>query len=504
MSQNTNLQNTKSFYITTTLPYVNGDPHIGFAMEIIRADVIARYKKALGYDVFFNTGTDEHGLKLYEAARDRGIDIMDFLDEASSKFKDLIGDLNISPDIHFIRTTDAHHIKSSQALWNRVMDRGYIYKKNYQTKYCVGCEENKTDSELEDGKCPTHPNREIEIIDEENYFFKLSALADQLYTLFESNPKIVIPESRLNEMKEFVKRGLEDFSISRLKEKMPWGIDVPGDEKHVMYVWFDALTNYISTLGWPENENEAGENGTELGNFNKYWRDGTPIQYCGKDNTRFQSITWQSMLLAAGLPNTQSIIINGWITGEGGVKMSKSLGNTINPSEVVLEYGADALRFFVTKELQPFEDSPFAINKFKEVYNAHLANGIGNQVSRVMKMAVSYEAKLSNELVESVKSSIDILSGIANKYVEDFRLDLYVQEIFDDFTKLDQFIQEEQPFKKFKVEPEAARKDLIYLQEKLLAGAYRLSIIMPKTSEAVIDCITNHKMPEEPLFLRKE
>ena len=504
MSQNIKNQDKKSFYITTTLPYVNGDPHIGFAMEIIRADVIARYKKALGFDVFFNTGTDEHGLKLYETAKERGMDIMDFLDEASSKFKNLIGDLDILSDIHFIRTTDKHHITSSQALWNRVKERGYIYKKNYQTKYCVGCEENKTDSELVDGKCPVHPNRDIEIIDEENYFFKLSALADQLYTLFESNPQIVIPESRLNEMKEFVKRGLEDFSISRLKVKMPWGIDVPEDNDHVMYVWFDALTNYISTLGWPENENDEKKGNGEIGNFNKYWRDGIPVQYCGKDNTRFQAITWQSMLLAAGLPNTHKIIINGWITGEGGVKMSKSLGNTVNPTEVVEEYGADALRFFVTKELQPFEDSPFAMNKFKEVYNAHLANGIGNLVSRVMKMAVSYEAKLSSEQIEGARVSVDILNGKENKHIEDFRLDLYVQEIFDNFTKLDQFIQEEQPFKKFKVEPELARKDLIHLQEQLLIGAYKLSIVMPNTSSLIIDCITNHKMPEAPLFLRKD
>ena len=487
-------QTQKTFYITTTLPYVNGEPHIGFAMEIIRADVIARYKKALGYDVFFNTGTDEHGLKLFETAKEKGMEIMDFLNEISSLYKKLLVDLDISSDIHFIRTTDEHHKKSAQALWKRVQDNGYIYKKNYQTKYCVGCEENKTDSELVDGHCPIHPNRELEIIDEENYFFKLSALQSELFTLFESNPRFVIPESRLNEMKEFVKRGLEDFSISRLKSKMPWGIDVPNDPEHVMYVWFDALTNYISTLGWPEDE----------ANFNKYWVSGTPVQYCGKDNTRFQSITWQSMLLAAKLPTTQSIIINGWITGEGGVKMSKSLGNTINPSEVASEYGADALRFFVTKELQPFEDSPFAIHKFKEIYNAHLANGIGNLVSRMMKMATSYEAKLSEDDVKDAQLAVDILNDKENKNVESFRLDLYVQEIFDEFTKLDQFIQKEEPFKKFKVEPEAARKDLVYLQRQLLVGAYKLSIIMPKTSETIIDCIINHKMPEAPLFLRKD
>jgi methionyl-tRNA synthetase len=210
------------------------------------------------------------------------------------------------------------------------------------------------------------------------------------------------------------------------------------------------------------------------------------------------------MLLAAKLPTTQSIIINGWITGEGGVKMSKSLGNTINPSEVALEYGADALRFFVTKELQPFEDSPFAINKFKEVYNAHLANGIGNLVSRMMKMATSYEAKLSGDDVKDAQLAVDILNGKENKNIENYRLDLYVQEIFDEFTKLDQFIQKEEPFKKFKVDPEAARKDLVYLQRQLLIGAYKLSIIMPNTSSVIIDCILNHKMPEAPLFLRKD
>lgn len=483
--------NNKAFYITTTLPYVNADPHIGFAMEIIRADVIARYKKSLGFDVFFNTGTDEHGLKLYEAAKNRGLDIMEFLDGVVLNYKKLLVDLNISSDIHFIRTTDKHHLESSQALWNKVLENGYIYKKNYQTKYCVGCEENKTDSELVDGKCPLHPNRDIELIDEENYFFKLSALQDELYTLFESNPKLVIPESRLNEMKEFVRRGLEDFSISRVKSKMPWGIDVPGDDNQVMYVWFDALTNYISTLGWPEDAKS----------FEKYWINGTPVQYCGKDNTRFQSITWQAMLIAAGLPNTNNIVINGWITGAGGVKMSKSLGNTINPMDVVLEYGADALRFFVTKELQPFEDSPFTMDKFKEVYNAHLANGIGNLVSRMMKMATSYGAILSVDRIKEIENSI---VGISNSDIDDFRLDLYVQSIFDEFTKLDQFIQKEEPFKKFKIDPDAARADLIYLQEQLLSGAYKLAIVMPNTSSTIIDCVVNHKMPETPLFVRKD
>ena len=210
------------------------------------------------------------------------------------------------------------------------------------------------------------------------------------------------------------------------------------------------------------------------------------------------------MLLAAKIPNTHTIVINGWITGEGGIKMSKSIGNVVDPLMVISEYGADALRFFVTKELQPFEDSPFEIGKFKEVYNAHLANGIGNLVSRMMKMATSYGAKLSEENIKNSQDSVDILNNQENKDIESFRLDLYVQGIFDEFTKLDQFIQKEEPFKKFKINPDGAVKDLIYLQEQLLINAYKLSIVMPKTSETIIDCIINHKMPEAPLFLRKE
>lgn len=495
MSQN------KNFYITTTLPYVNSDPHIGFAVEIIRADVIAKYKKALGFNVFFNTGTDEHGLKLYETAKERGMDIMDYLDEASSKYRDLLIDLKLENDIHFIRTTDAHHITSAQALWNRVKENGFIYKKNYQTKYCVGCEENKTDSELVDGKCPLHPNRELELIDEENYFFKLSALQDRMAEFFDKNPKIVIPEWRFNEMKEFIKRGLEDFSISRLKSKMPWGIDVPDDENHVMYVWFDALTNYISTLGWPESEADSN------GDFNKYWRDGSPVQYCGKDNTRFQSITWQSMLIAAGLPNTKNIIIDGWIVGEGGMKMSKSLGNAIDAKGLADEYGADALRVFATKDLHPFEDSAFTMDKFKEAYNTHLANGIGNLTSRIMKMAVSYEAKLGADDMREVAGQIDILNGQENNSLENFRIDSYMMDIFDDFKKLDLFIQQEEPFKKFKLGDEgaaAARADLIYLQKELLRGAYKLMIVIPETAQKIIDCVSECKVPEVALFLRRE
>src|SRR3989344_7720780 len=364
----------ENVYITTTLPYVNADPHVGFAMEIIRADTLARHYRAAGKAVFFNTGTDEHGAKIHEAATKEGLDTQAYADRCAAKFSELSSLLNLSVD-NFIRTTDAHHIMAAQEFWKRCAANGDIYKKLYRVKYCVGCELEKTDSELIDGKCPLHSNRELEIREEENYFFKFSNYAKPLLALYAAEPNLVIPDFRFNEMKAFVERGLEDFSISRLKSKMPWGVAVPGDDEHVMYVWFDALVNYISAIGWPKEED-----------FEKFWKEGTPTQYAGKDNLRQQSAMWQAMLMSADLPNSAQIIINGFINS-GGQKMSKSLGNVISPSEVVDKYGTEALRYFVCRELSTFEDSDFNWERMQESYNANLANGLGNLVSRIMKMA---------------------------------------------------------------------------------------------------------------------
>ena len=254
-----------SFYITTTLPYVNADLHMGHALELVRADIIARTKKLQGFDVFFNTGTDEHGMKIYEKAVSLGKKPEEFVNESFLRFKDSVKIFGMDTEIlHFVRTTDPHHIGAAQEFWKRVNDKGYIYKKFYETKYCVGCEENKSGSELVNGECPIHPGKKLEIIKEENYFFKYSEFGEKLLKFYKENPNFVVPDFRFNEIKSFVSSGLQDFSISRLKSKMPWGISVPGDNEHVMYVWFDALVNYISTLGWPENENQDTEN------FKKY------------------------------------------------------------------------------------------------------------------------------------------------------------------------------------------------------------------------------------------
>ncbi len=474
----------KPFYITTTLPYVNAPLHMGHALEFIRTDAIAHYKKLKGYDVFFNTGTDEHGQKIFLKAKEAGLDPQAFVDRNFETFKTQVAAFGISDDVHFIRTTDEHHTKAAQEFWKRVSDNGYIYKKTYQAKYCVGCEEVKTDSDLVNGECPLHPGTTLELIDEENYFFKLSALQDKLLDFYAAHPTFVIPEFRFNEVKAFVERGLEDFSISRLKSKMAWGIPVPNDDEHVMYVWFDALTNYISTLGWPDQTKD----------FERYWIQGSPTQYCGKDNTRFQSLMWQAMLIAAEVPNSAQIVVNGFITAEGGVRMSKTLGNVVDPLEIAKEYGTDALRFFLLKEIASFEDSPFTIERFRESYNAHLANGIGNLVSRILTLSEKY------------------LDGFVppehnDEFPYDYAMNAFnsqkaMNEIWDGIKEMDACIANEKPFSVIK-EDEAKGKEMIAkLVHDLYFIARALAPFMPTTSEKILELIKENKKPETPLFAR--
>ncbi len=376
--ERTTAADAQPFYITTTLPYVNAAPHVGFAAEIICADVRARWAQQDGCDVVFNTGTDEHGAKIWEKAQEAGEGVQAYVDRFAAQFRELEDVLDVRPT-HFIRTTDAHHVAAAQELWRRVDANGYIYKKTYHTKYCVGCEMEKTDSELEDGRCPLHPDRALETGEEENYFFRFSAFGERLLELYERFPDFVVPAKRFNEIKSLVERGLQDFSVSRLKEKMPWGVPVPGDDAHVMYVWFDALTNYISTLGWPR----------DAACFARYW--GTSdalraVQICGKDNLRQQAAMWQAMLMAADLPTSRQIFVAGFI-GVNGQKMSKSLGNVIAPSEMVARYGTDGTRYLLLTKGAFGEDSDISWDKMDAVYNTDLANGLGNLVSRVVTLA---------------------------------------------------------------------------------------------------------------------
>lgn len=478
---------TKSFYITTTLPYVNSEPHLGFAMEIIRADIVARSKALQGFEVFFNTGTDEHGQKIYDNAVAAGQDVQVYVNKYAESFRNLKGLLGLSENLHFIRTTDEHHVKAAQVFWQKCLDKGDIYKKNYKVKYCVGCELEKQDSELEDGKCPIHPNKELEIREEENYFFRFSNYQTKLLELY-GNSNFVVPDFRFNEIKAFVERGLEDFSISRLKSKMPWGVPVPNDNDHVMYVWFDALVNYISTLGWPE----------DVANFEKFWVNGTPVQYCGKDNLRQQSAMWQAMLMSAGLTPSHNIVINGFINAEDGRKMSKSLGNVVSPKDVIDEYGVDFLRYYVARELSNFEDSSVSKDRIKEAYNANLANGVGNLVSRIMKMASDNLDKMPEIPKEWERVTM------FNDFINNFEINKAVEHIWFNIGLIDKRIQEDQPFKVVKMDKELGIRMISELVARLYVVASMLSSIMPETSAKIKELIKANKTPEKPLFVRKD
>ncbi len=472
----------KTFYITTTLAYVNADLHIGHAAEFIRADILARYKKLSGYEVFLNTGTDEHGQKILTVAQEQGISPQDFVDEMFKKIKSQIDGMNIDY-ANIIRTTDEHHKKSARDFWKKCEANGDIYKKNYRVKYCVGCELEKTDSELVDGKCPLHPNKKLETREEENYFFKFSKYQKPLLNLYANNPEFVKPSFRLNEIKKFVENGLQDFSISRLKEKMPWGVPVPNDDKHIMYVWFDALVNYVSAIGWQD----------DLEKFEKWW----PVfQVAGKDNLRQQTAMWQAMLMSAGLPPSQQIHIFGFINS-GGQKMSKSLGNVINPSDIIDEYGTDALRYLVARHLNMYEDSDITTEKIKEIYNANLANGLGNLVSRIMKMSENYEVKFGLQDFE-----LEAQTEFVN-LMDNFKLNEAINLIWQKIKVLDGKIQEEQAFKIAKTDlPQAQTLLKNYLAE-LWIIANLLTPFLPATSQKIQNCIAENKTPVSPLFIRK-
>ncbi|OHB20230.1 MAG: methionine--tRNA ligase [Parcubacteria group bacterium RIFCSPHIGHO2_01_FULL_56_18] len=479
----------KPFYITTTLPYVNADPHIGFALEIVQADCLARYRALLGDEVFFNTGTDEHGIKIFRKAREEGKEVQAYVDGFADRFRNLKEKLDLFPDLHFVRTTDPHHKAAAQEFWRRCLATGDIYTKSYQVKYCVGCELEKTDSELVDGKCPLHPTLEIELINEENYFFRFSKYQTSLLDLYARRPDLVVPDFRFNEIKSFVAQGLQDFSISRRKDKMPWGVPVPDDDSQVMYVWFDALINYISTLGWPEDETT----------FEKFWGiipSPKALQLAGKDNIRQQAAMWQAMLISANLPSTRQILIHGFITSKG-QKMSKSLGNVIDPFALVDEYGTDASRLFLLRHIHPFEDSDFTMEKFKESYNADLANGLGNLSARILTLA---EANLPVPIVRPESEAF------AAEYTD--ALDRYDYNVACDYVwsligQLDKELTDTKPFTVVKTDPEAGKAMIAGMTKRLYTIARLLQPIIPATSDALKAAILANKKPTN-LFPRKE
>lgn len=469
-------------YITTTLPYVNADPHVGFALEVVQADALARYWRLLGHEVFFNTGTDEHGQKIAEKADQDGKDRQAYVDHFAGKFGKLKDALDLSYDA-FIRTTDENHKTAAQEIWKRCAEKGDIEKRTFKGLYCVGCELFLRESDLLEGKCPHHPNQTPQEVEEENYFFLLSNYQDQIVEYLERADSVT-PEWQRQWALDFVKSGLEDFSISRRKERMDWGIPVPGDDDHVMYVWFDALTNYISTLGWPEEE----------GNFKKFWTEGRTLQLAGKDQVRFQSIMWQGMLLSAGVKPTDRVFYHGFINS-GGQKMSKSVGNVISPYELTERYGTDATRYILLRHVHPFDDSDLTWERMDEWYTANLVNGLGNLVARVMKMAETHLDR-SEFIVDKSFGSI-----ILESPMESYNFQEAMDSIWLYIQKIDEHIAETEPFKLVKTDPEAAKKIIAELVLDLAQVGLAIRPFLPETAKIIQKAIKENKKPEN-LFKR--
>ena len=403
----------KNFFITTSLPYVNAAPHVGFAMEAIEADALARFQKQRGREVRLQTGTDEHGLKIQNSAAQNSTTPAKLTAENSAKFRELKSALDFDFD-DFIRTSDRdRHFPAAQKMWSRIAAAGKLEKRKYAAKYCAGCEEFKNEKDLISGKCPNHPGAELESIEEENYFFRLSDFSAEILELLESKKVEILPHFRATEFLNVVRDGLHDVSFSRSSAKLKWGVPVPGDDSQTMYVWCDALTNYISALGFADDDSAE---------FEKWWKNSEKVHVIGKDIVRFHAGIWLGMLLAAKLPLPDKIYIHGFITAEG-EKMSKSRGNVVDPFEFSEKWGSDSLRFYLLAEIPNGQDGDFSAARFVEIYNSALANGLGNLVSRVVAMAekISPEFKFENsaEIPEVAKMWSAVENSVNSEF--DFR-----------------------------------------------------------------------------------
>lgn len=506
------------FYVTTALPYVNAPPHIGFALEAIQADVIARQNRLEGKDVYFLSGTDEHGAKIMRVAEQAGIEVQRLVDENTKKFKQLLTVLSISND-NFIRTSDkARHFPGAQTLWKKIAEKGDFYKATYKGFYCVGHEAFITEKDMENWKCKDHGIAPEEL-EEENYYFRLSKYNQQIQEAFESGKVIIYPDSRRNEVLSLLKSGLRDVSFSRPSKDISWGIPVPGDPAQTMYVWCDALSNYISALGFGSDDKR---------DFEKYWP--ADMHVIGKDILRFHAVIWLGMLLSAGLELPKSIFVHGFIN-LGGKKMSKTIGNVVDPFDIAERFGADALRFYMLHEVQPFEDHEFTEEKFVEVYNGNLANGLGNYISRVAKMVEMYFAgviekpsddtrssvpfKISSELLKSQAvddgsiESFTVLFSIENyvlpRYTEavhSFQFSRALDAVWGLISDLDGYIQLYEPFKLVKTDQEKTRAVLWEAVYGACAFADMLRPFLPDTAEKIFKIFgsTPDKYKDADLF----
>ena len=462
------------FYITTPIYYINAEPHLGHAYTTMVADAIARSRRLMGEEVFFLTGTDEHGQKVERAAQKAGLDPRVFADRTAEKYRALFKALDISND-DFIRTTESRHVKAAQAIWRKVRDNGYLYKAPYEGWYCTVDELFVPEAQLVDGRCPTCGNP-VERLSEESYFFKLSAFQEPLLELYRSNPEFLTPEIRRNEMIAFVSAGLRDLSVSRTSFK--WGIPVPDDPAHVMYVWFDALTNYITAVGYGDDEPR----------FSKWWP--ANVHLMGKEIVRQHTVYWPAFLMAAGLELPKRVIGHGWwLMNEA--KMSKSLGNVVHPQGYVDRFGVDALRYFVMREMVVGQDANFADDVFLTRYNSDLANDLGNVVSRVTTMIQRY---CEGVVPAAGPSSDDELSkrigdviAAARTDADAFDFSAALREVWGLISDLNKYIVTREPWTLAKNPESRPRLEatLYNAADALRVIAALIEPVMPSTSERI-------------------
>jgi methionyl-tRNA synthetase len=472
----------KKYYITAAIPYVNAAPHVGHALEFVQTDAIARYHKLLGEKVLSLSGGDENALKNVQAAEKVGEEVQAFVDKNTEKFLELTKKLNCQFDIWQKGSDQKHHFPSSQKLWELCDKAGDIYKKTYEGLYCVGCEQFYLSSELnENGECFEHPGKKLETVSEENYFFRLSKYQNQLIDLIESDKLKIVPVERKNETLSFLKEPLQDISISRSNERAKnWGVPVPGDPTQRIYVWFDALNIYQSGIGFGWDEEK----------YNKWWP--ADLHVIGKGIARFHTIYWPAFLLSAGLKLPKTIFIHGYFTVNG-QKMSKTLGNVINPIDLIEKYGADALRYYFLAKFSPFTDGDFSEEKLKDVYNGELANGLGNLVARVAKLC-------ENAGIENVTQRIDIDKNVSTN-IAAFRFDLALAEIWHKIQNIDQEISKDEPWK---ITDTKKLAEYIYPKAvEILNISYQLKPFLPETAEKIEEQFKGPKVKAgSPLFPR--
>jgi methionyl-tRNA synthetase len=475
-----------NYYVTTSIPYVNGEPHLGHAMEFIMADVLARRARQLGDNVIYSTGTDEHGGKIAEKAEELKVKPQDLSDKMSKKFADLAKALYVSND-RFIRTTDKAHEQRAQIIWKALASD--IYKDKYTGWYCTGDEEFFTETTVKANKgvCPDH-NRPYEKLEEENYFFKLSKYTEQIRKAIQSGQFKVVPETRKNEILSVLNEGLEDISVSRPKEKISWGIPVPGDPHQIMYVWFEALMNYITVLGYPEHDD-----------FKHFWP--ANIQVIGKGILRFHAAIWPAMLLGLKLPLPKALYVHGYVTVNA-KKMSKSLGNAVSPNEVIEKYGPDAFRYYFLRHIPSYGDGDFSWEAFDAAYNNELANELGNAVQRTAAMVLKYQNGLIGDIPESNHDIAQYEEALSQCH-----FDRALDEVWEQVRGLNQYIDEEKPWEIAKVDEEHLREVLAYQCSSLIEIADLLEPFLPETAakiravfaEGIIRPIENTLFPKQEI-----